>query len=312
MRRVLVVLMVVGIGALASAQAPGPPGTRAPGPLLRISAVALDRHNRPVTDLGARDLEVWIGGYRVPIETVTAVTTSSDDRGRQMVLLLDDTTLTPSQAPRVRAIARRFVNRMAPGDQMAIVALNGDTTESSGDRTRLLRSIDAANLLPAAGVQRVEDVGAHVLETVASLSRQFAEGSGGRPTIVAIGSAWLFDRPIPPPSVGRDLRPEWTDAMRATAAAGAHFYVIDPAGVGASPVVNGSSGFARETGGHAFLNSNDFDGAVERIMREASIYYVIAVADPLIRRTSDLRELDVRVLRRGVTVRARRAILGRP
>ena len=75
---------------------------------------------------------------------------------------------------------------------------------------------------------------------------------------------------------------------------------------------NGSSGFARETGGHAFLNTNDFDGAVDRIMREASSYYVIAVADPPIRRTSDLRELDVRVLRQGVTVRARRAVLGRP
>jgi VWFA-related protein len=312
MRRLLVVLTLSAIGTLADAQAPRPPETRAPGPLLRISAVALDHDNRPVTDLRPRDLEVWIGGYRVPIETLTAVTTSSDDRGRQIVLLLDDTTLTPSQAPRVRAIARRFVDRMAPGDQIAVVALNGDTMESTGDRTRLLKSIDAANLLPAAGVQRVEDVGAHVLQTIAALSRQFVEGSGGRPTIVAIGAAWLFDRPIPPPTVSRDLRPEWTDAMRATAAAGVHVYVIDPAGVGASPAFNGSSGFARETGGHAFLNTNDFDGAVDRIMREASSYYVIAVADPPIRRTSDLRELDVRAVRRGITVRARRAILGRP
>jgi VWFA-related protein len=310
MTRLLVVLTLSGIGTLADAQAQGPPGARAPGPVVRISAVALDRDDRLVTDLQARDLEVWIGGYRVPIETVTPVT-SSDDRGRQIVLLLDDTTLAPIQGPRVREIARRFVNRMAPGDQMAIVALNGDTMESTGDRSRLLRSIDAANLMPAAGVQRVEDVGAHVLETIASLSRQFVEGSGRR-TIVAIGAAWLFDRPVPPPTVGRDLRPEWTDAMRATAAAGAHVYVIDPAGVGASPTFNGSSGFARETGGHAFLNTNDFDGAVDRIMREASSYYLIAVADPPIRRTSDLRELDVRVLRRGITVRARRAILGRP
>jgi len=311
MTRLPAALTLAAIGTLAHAQAPSPQATRAPGPLLRISAVALDRDDRPVTDLQARDLEVWIGGYRVPIETVTAVTTASDDRGRQIVLLLDDTTLAPIQGPRVREIARRFVNRMAPGDRMAVVALNGDTMESTGDRSRLLRSIDAANLMPAAGVQRVEDVGAHVLETIAALSRQFAEDSGRR-TIVAIGAAWLFDRPIPPPTVSRDLRPEWTDAMRATAAAGAHVYVIDPAGVGASPTFNGSSGFARETGGHAFLNTNDFDGAVDRIMREASSYYVIAVADPQIRRTSDLRELDVRTLRRGITVRARRAILGRP
>jgi len=50
--------------------------------------------------------------------------------------------------------------------------------------------------------------------------------------------------------------------------------------------------------------------AAERIMREAGSYYVIRVADPPVGRKANLRELDVRVLRRGVTVRARRAIPG--
>ena len=77
-----------------------------------------------------------------------------------------------------------------------------------------------------------------------------------------------------------------------------------------SRALSGSSGFARETGGYAFANTNDVDGAVERIMREAGFYYVIGIADPPVGRKADLRELDVRVLRRGVTVRARRAIPG--
>jgi hypothetical protein len=100
--------------------------------------------------------------------------------------------------------------------------------------------------------------------------------------------------------------------MRATASAGAHFYVIDPAGLGGLPLLNGATGFARETGGHAFLNSNDFSGAADRIMSEASNYYVISIDDPPVRRSADLRELEVRVKREGVTVRARRALLGRP
>jgi VWFA-related protein len=312
MTRYLAVLTLAVIAAPGHPDAQTTPGARASSPHLRISAVALDRDDRPVTDLQPKDLEVWIGGYRVPIERVTAVSTSSDDRGRQFVLLLDDTTLAPIHVPRVRAIARRFVNQMAPGDHISVVALNSDTIETSSDRTRLLRSIDAVNLMPAASIQRVEDLGARVLQVIASLSRLLLEGSAGRRTIVAIGAAWLFDRPIPPPTVGRDLRQEWTDAMRATAAAGAHVYVIDAAGVGGAPTLDGSGGFARETGGHAFSNTNDFDGAVDRIMREASTYYVIEVTDPPIRRTADLRELDVRVLRRGITVRTRRAIPGRP
>ena len=107
MRRLIVVLTVLAIGTLVDALAQSPPEPRASGPLLRINAVALDRDDRPVMDLRARDLEVWIGGYRIPIQTVTAVTTSGDiERGREIVLLLDDTTLAPEFRPRAFARSR--------------------------------------------------------------------------------------------------------------------------------------------------------------------------------------------------------------
>ena len=114
MRRLLVVLTLSGIGALADAQTTRPPEPRPPGPLLRISAVALDKDDRPVMDLQARDLEVWIGGYRIPIEALTIVDPADIERGHLIVLLLDDTTLPLELIPRVKDIARRFVNRMAP------------------------------------------------------------------------------------------------------------------------------------------------------------------------------------------------------
>ena len=47
------------------------------GPRLHISAVAFDRDDRPVADLRASDMEVWIGGFRVPIETLTVIDSSS-------------------------------------------------------------------------------------------------------------------------------------------------------------------------------------------------------------------------------------------
>jgi hypothetical protein len=87
--------------------------------------------------------------------------------------------------------------------------------------------------------------------------------------------------------------------------------LIDPKGVGTSPTLSGSSGFARETGGQTFANTNDVSAAADRIMREAGSYYVIRITDPPVGRKADLRDLDVRVLRRGITVRARRAIPGR-
>jgi hypothetical protein len=105
------------------------------------------------------------------------------------------------------------------------------------------------------------------------------------------------------------LEREWVDAMRAAARPNVAFYVIDPAGLGVAPRADsGRSGFARETGGHAFLNTNDLKGAAETIWREAGTYYVLNVVDPPVGRKLDLRELDVRVLRKGVTVRSRRGI----
>ena len=57
--------------------------------------------------------------------------------------MLDDVTLPLQQMSRAKDVARRFVNAMKPGDQMSIVNLDGSTMESTNDRTRLLRTIDA-------------------------------------------------------------------------------------------------------------------------------------------------------------------------
>jgi VWFA-related protein len=303
------ILLASIAAANPAALRPQIPVERSPGHLL-IDAVAFDRGGAPVPDLRREELEVWIGGYRVPIDTFAAVTPGDAERGeRSIVLLLDDVTLAPAVIPRARDAARRFVNRMSPGDQIAVVTLNGKSIESTGDRARLLQAVAAYNVR-LGGVLRIDDLGEQVLETIASLARQLATGPERRKTIVAIGAAWLFDTPIPPPTVGRDLRRAWTDAMRAMASANVTLYVIDPAGIGMSRMVGGSSGFAHETGGYAFVNTNDVNGAADRIMREAGSYYLIGVADPPVGRKSDLRDLDVRVLRRGVTVRARKAVPG--
>jgi len=298
------------VGALgAGAQVPQPVPPRGAEHLL-IDVVAVDRKGMPVSDLRPGELEVWINGYRVPIETLSVVSPSADDgAGRSLVLILDDVTLQPAVVPRAREAARQLVERMSPNDQMAIVMLNGSSMEATSERARLLRTIDDYNVR-ASGVVRLDVLSQQVLETIASVSRQLAETSERKKTIVAIGAPWLFDTPIPPPTVARDLRQEWTEAIRAMAVAHVNLYVIDPSGVGMSRTAGGSSGFAGETGGYAFTNTNDLKGAADRVMREAGSYYVIDVLDPPVGRKADLRELEVRVLRRGVSIQARRAIPG--
>jgi len=298
--------------ALASVYAfhvPQTPLEPRPGRLL-IDAVVLDHAGIPVLDVKPSELEVWIVGYRVPIESLTFVTPTPDvPSNRSIALLLDDINVDPAVMPRVREAARQFVNRMVPEDRLTITTLSGTSMEPTADRARLLQRIDAYG--PRAwGVERLDTMGAHVLDTITALSHAVGRTTDGRKAFVALGPAALFDTPIPPPTASRDLRQEWVNAMRAMAVANVALYVIDPTGVGGSRTTGGESGFARETGGVAFTNTNNTTGMADRIMREAASYYLIEVRDPPMGRQMDLRALDVRVLRPGISIRARRAVPG--
>jgi VWFA-related protein len=274
-----------------------------------VDAVAVDRKGNPVADLRPGDVEIWLEQYRIPLESMTVLTKDDERRRRTIVLLLDDITLAPELMPRAREAGRHLVEALEPEDRMAVVTLTGASIKSTDDRAALRRAIDAYGPR-ATEPLRPDDLAARVLNMLTAIARQAAELPGHRRTVVAIGPAWVFDTPIPPSTLARDLRDEWTSATRSMALANVTLYVIDPTGVGGAPSTSGTIGMARETGGYAFLNTNDVTGAVDRIMREAVSYYILRFEDPPFFRTAPLRKLDVRVKRRDVTVRARQLIPG--
>src|SRR5262245_46184681 len=101
---------------------------------LVIDAVVIDRDGAPVMDLRQDEFEIWVGKYRVPIDTFVPVTPSSGDRAAQvMVMVLDDFALPQQVIPRGRDVARRFVTRLPSDDGMAILTLNGDRMDSTTD-----------------------------------------------------------------------------------------------------------------------------------------------------------------------------------
>ncbi len=310
MRRTVAVLALLASAATSSARATQSPAPGPSRPPIEIDAVFVDTHGAPVRDINRDEVEVWIAGRRIPLETFVAVTPEDVERSRRsIVLLLDDITLEPAIAPRVREAGRHLVQRLRPGDQMAVIALSGDVTKSTDDKVALLQMVDRFNPR-ATGFLRPDDLGEQVLKTVSQVSQQVAESGGRRRTIIGIGSGWVFDTPLPPPMAGRELGPEWIEAMRSMASANVTLYVIDPGGVGRTRLPAGDAGFARESGGFAFLNTNDVKAVADQIMNEASNYYILGVSDPPMFRGAPLREVDVRVKRRGVTVRARRALSG--
>ena len=305
---------VVAIVLAAIVPLIGQEGTGKPSMVpIEIDAVFVDRQGKAVHDINRDEIEVWVAGYRVPLEKFMAVTPEDRARSRRsMVLVLDDITLDPALAPRVRDAGKQMVSRLREDDEMAIIALSGDTVKSTNDTATLMRTLDRYNPR-ATGFMRPDTLGEQVLQTVATVSRQLAESEGRKRTIVGLGSGWLFDTPLPPVMTsGRELRPEWIEAMRAMAAANATLYVIDAGGLGRQRLISGDAGFARESGGLAFLQTNDVRGAADQIMSEASTYYILTINDPPRFRTAPLREVEVRVKRPGVSARARRALAGTP
>jgi VWFA-related protein len=310
MTRLMLSLLVTICCGLAGPRAQDPDQSQARR--LSLDIVAVDRKGEPVRDLKASELEVWIGHYRAPIRTLTVVEPVPGVRepARLIVLLLDDVTIPPAIVPRARDIARAFVSRLRADDRVLLLSLSGAWSETSGDPARLRRALDDYSVR-ASGFDRPDVLSEHLLGTIASVARQLTESPGARKTLVAIGSGVIFDRPIPPPGTGRDVQHDWVEAMRALAFAHMHLYVIDPSGVGSTPADGGRNGFAHASGGHAFLNTNDIGAVVDRILRDASNYYVVDLPDPPVGRNSDLRDVEIKVLRPGITVLARRAIPGR-
>jgi len=307
----LVGQLVLAALVATSPQAGQKPQERGPDQLW-IDAVFVDGKGSVVTDVRRDEVEVWIGHFLVPIEDFISVTPANDAGrgGRYIVLLLDDITTPLDQVPRVKEVARHIVSRVDPQDHVAIVTLNGSAMDSTGDRAPLLRAIETYNVR-AVGVIRAEDLGAQVLQTVAALAEQLGKAGDRRKTILAIGRSDFFDRPIPPPRYGRDLKPDWIAAMRAMAQANATLYVIDSSMVGGRFLPDaGDTGFAHATGGQAFIGLNDLDGAADKVLAEASNYYLIGVKAPPAGRTADLRDIQIKIKRRGVIVRTREAVSG--
>jgi VWFA-related protein len=107
----------------------------------------------------------------------------------------------------------------------------------------------------------------------------------------------------------------WADAQ-GTSGANPDQPAPDASGIGAGGLRNelmmsqmNLRALAEETNGYAAVNSNDFAGAFDRIVRDNSSYYVLAYYPPTNRRDGRFHRIQVRVSRPGVTVRARRGYI---
>lgn len=281
--------------AIGSAQ------SRTAGDLVELDVVVVDRGDRPVLDLAAADFQVREDGKPVDIKTFSAPGDEGDEdrSARQLVLLLDDSSIPMGGTPVIQAMARAILSRKAPADDVTVVRLNNDRDEPFGDLETALSRIDgySAHAVP---FQNVGSAG-RLLHVVAAISRQLEPAARRRKLIACIGGPRICN--VLEPQRGYSLlwRP-WVDAVATAARANVAVYAIMPVPIGTPMILAG--GLADITGGDGFANGTSFDAFVERLWVEARDYYLIGYWPGS--ETRDLHAIDVNVKRKGVHVRVRR------
>lgn len=297
------------------------PRFRANVDLIVVSAIVRDAADALVRGLTREDFELREDGKPVAIATFAEASTdarASLDDGRFVVLLLDDFSTHPQFTQRIKSVAHSFVNRMGPKDVMSVVMLNGGSSVTTQQPAEVRAAIERSQgygkaMLSPGNPSR------HAMETIGNLATQLAKVPHRRKVIVCIGPAATFN----PATHVSGRQGEAGIAIRDTARANVTTYVIDPLGLtpkGTPAIDEGASaypgveqrgqgfriyqdGFAFESGGFAFANTNDYASAVTQVWEESGNYYLLGY-EPA-QRDSRRHSIELKVKTPGATARAR-------
>jgi VWFA-related protein len=276
-------------------------------------------------------------GHRTFVETVArsdvAVNTAPAATARQFVVVIDDLHILESLIVPVKRLTTEFLQALSPTDAVAIVFVGRSdlgqdfTTDGSRLATAIAHVPEALGFgLDAGPYRRFMD--AYRRSTVFVLGNVVASLAGSRyarRAVVYVSSGFATD-------VARDN--ELLAVFESARRADVPIYTIDPRGlvlpedairggigaIGSSwarqavqRVIVGQQNTLAEiainTGGRAFLNRSSLTDAVSEMVTENGNYYLLGYyPDPLLR-DGKFHDIDVKVKRSGVTIRARKGYL---
>jgi len=323
MRSIATLALMAGTVAIASGQTQ--PRFRADVDLLVVSAIVRDAGNALVRGLTRDDFELLEDGKPVTIATFAEASTdarTSLDDGRFVVLLLDDYSTHPQYTQRIKEVAVGFADRMGPKDVVSVVMMNGGSSVTTQRPAEVRAAINRSKAYGKAFVSP-RNPSRHAMDNISSLAGQLAKVPHRRKVLVCIGPASTCN----PATHVDGSQGEAGIAMRDSARANLTTYVIDPLGltetrsrstraiddrVTRAPGVEDrgqgfrlyEDGFAFESGGLAFANTNDYESAITQVWEESGNYYLLGY-EPA-RRDNRRHSIEVRIKKPDLKVRARR------
>jgi hypothetical protein len=222
--------------------------------------------------------------------------------GRTIVLMLGGPGTEFGHTAHIQRIARAFLSRASSKDRVSVVRFGNERDTLSASRSDMLKRIDEFRTInpPPLYDKTHEDV----LDRLAHIAGEMAPQGSARQAVVWIGNPTFFDVTEPELKELQRLWPYWVKAITSTARNNVSAYVVDPRGL-SGQVRLSPDGLVSHTGGMVFDNTNGFEAAIDRIWNELGSHYLVTYEGAGISR--DLHEIDVKVSRPDVTVRARRS-----
>lgn len=323
---------------------------------VELDVSVLDKDRRPVLDLTAADFTVLEDGVPQKVESFSAIVLPepepppttwwpavaadverNTDAGAGNLYVIAISVTDTSLRYRVKAIARQLVDRMGPGDRMAIVhtSFTGNSQDFTSDKALLHSSIDRytginpqlEGALEPASFRALDAQlppapercpGLALLETMRDIANLVAPQAGRRK------SAFLITNGLPTLDPTQPCFNPYLEVFAAAQRAHLNFYPINPAGLegfgdvevtsveqmaerraGLREQVSIFRTVAENTGGIAITQTNLFDENIERVYVENRSYYVLGYHSTNPATDRKLRKISVTVNRPDVSVRSR-------
>ena len=303
MRALLPILVAVLSISVSSQSPPSPAQTETPTfkgrvRVIEVDAIVRDDDDNFVPGLTKDDFVVLEDGQPREIASVSVLNLPVDRRGRPTEAAVPGTAVNgtaPEEMGRVyvlilnsahehvRRIAHEFIDGyLGPTDLMAIMHGNRAGTQGLTNQNELLRAaVDRYSGARAGGMSLIKEAS---INLNALRGRRKAILYIGEDTGIARADGSFFE-------AAAAQRREYDDALRTAIRNNVRIYAIDPRGFlvrielqyregGPAGTGLGEGMHARilasETGGTAIVNTSNYSGGFNRIVRDNSAYYVVA------------------------------------
>jgi VWFA-related protein len=258
-------------------------------------------------------------------------TNAGSERGRALVLIIENDSFKAGREAPIRDAVDALIDRLSPRDQLALVNMpyGGVKVPLTTDHARV-RSAVTKIVGQSPGNETGSEIACRTRRTLETLSGYLDSQLGVRETPVTImfitgGLAGpRRDAPITMAPGMCELRSElFREVAEAAGAARAQFYVIQPGDMmlkpgtlqreniaganflGSDNPMEGIEHLAGATGGKMLYLTGSADGALGRIFAETAAYYLATIEPDRSDRSGRTQQLEIRVSRPGVELRAR-------